>query len=291
MAEKLLHLEAAPPEELANPDLFAGDAPIPLKLTNLPPMSATANRVLKLTSDPDVDIRDLARVMEVDPAFAGDILFLANSSLFGFPSRVLSLRHAIALLGLERIKALAVTAAMRSFLGKSGPLLRQCWRHSAACAIIAEEISPIFRTSGDAAYTLGLMHDVGRLALLKSYPGEAATVLRKSFNDAQEARVAEREAMTVDHCTVGAWLSKTWALPQEFAHVCAHHHEAVSAGDPAFLQVAKIACCVADALGFPALNYTKTPNHDDLAPQYRRELFPSGAELRSNVEARLLTFD
>jgi HD-like signal output (HDOD) protein len=229
--------------------------------------------------------------MELDPAFAGDILFLANSSLFGFPSRVLSLRHAIALLGLERIKALALTAAMRSFLGKTGPLLRQCWRHSAACAIIAEEISPIFRTPGDAAYTLGLMHDVGRLGLLKSYPAESANVLRSSYNDAQEARLAERGAMTVDHCAVGAWLSNKWALPQEFARVCAHHHDAVSAGDPAFLQVAKIACCVADALGFPALNYNQAPNHDDLDPHCRRELFPSGAELKSSVEARLLTFD
>jgi len=229
--------------------------------------------------------------MELDPAFAGDILFLSNSALFGFPSRVLSLRQAIPLLGLDRIKALAVTAAMRSFLGKPGPVLRQCWRHSAACAIIAEEISPIFKTPGDAAYTLGLLHDVGRLALLKAYPSESSNLLRKSYNNAEEARQAELAAMTVDHCMVGSWLAKSWSLPQEFSTVCGRHHEAVSPDDEGFLQVAKIACCVADALGFSAINYAHGPCNYDIAPHVRGDLFPTGAELKSNVETRLLTFD
>lgn len=290
MAGKILDLEG-PLAERGNPDLPAVPGALPPKLCNLPPMNATANRVMQLTADPDVDIRDLARVMELDPAFAGDILFLSNSALFGFPSRVLSLRQAIPLLGLDRIKALAVTAAMRCFLGKPGPVLRQCWRHSAACAIIAEEISPIFKTPGDAAYSLGLLHDAGRLALLKAYPAESSKVLRKAYNSADEAREAELAAMTVDHCTVGAWLTKSWSLPQEFSTVCAHHHEAVSPNDPGFLQVAKIACCIADALGFPAINYAQGPDNYDVAPHVRRELFPSGAELKSNVQTRLLTFD
>jgi putative nucleotidyltransferase with HDIG domain len=251
----------------------------------------TANRVLALASDPDVDLRDLARVMELDPAFAGDILFLANSWLFGFPSRVLSVRHAVALLGLERIKALAVTAAMRSFLGKANALVRQCWRHSAACAIIAEEISPMFRAPADNAYTLGLLHDVGRLALLKAYPSESAKVLKNSFNDAAESLEEERATMTVDHCAAGAWLTQKWRLPEEFANVCAHHHEPVSRNDPGVLQVSKVACCLADALGFAALKYTRTPNQEDFPSHIGRDLLPTGEELKSRVEARLLAFD
>jgi HD-like signal output (HDOD) protein len=290
MAEKILNLERASLAE-AKPNRAAGGATIPAKLCNLPPMNATANRVLQLTSDPDVDLHALARVMELDPAFAGDILFLANSALFGFPSRVLSLRRAIPLLGLDRIKALAFTVAMRSFLGKAGPSLRQCWRHSAACAIIAEEISPIFRIPGDVAYALGLLHDVGRLALLKSYPTESSNVLRQSFAVPQEACRAEQTEMTVDHCTAGAWLAKSWSLPAEFADVCARHHEAVSPADPGFLQVAKIACSVADTLGFAAINYTQAPDNYDLPLHVRGDLFPSGPELKANVNTRLLTFD
>jgi len=81
-----------------------------------------------------------------------------------------SLRHAMALLGLDRIKSLAVTVAMRGFLGKPNPLIYQCWQHSVACALVCQELSPIFGLSGDRAYTAGLMHDIGRLGLLKTYP-------------------------------------------------------------------------------------------------------------------------
>jgi HD-like signal output (HDOD) protein len=289
MAEKLLTLDARRPGGIHSPD--AGGVAIPAKLCNLPPMNTTANRVLQLIRDPNVDIGSLARVMELDPAFAGDILFLANSALFGFPSRVLSLRHAIAILGFDRIKALAVTVAMRSFIGKSGPLLRQCWRHSAACAIIAEEISPIFQAPGDDAYTLGLLHDVGRLALLKAYPTESANVLRKSFDNAVEACLEEQAVITVDHCVAGAWLTKRWSLPQEFSTVCAHHHEAVSPEDPSFLQVAKIACTLADDIGYAALNYRQDRNREETEPHFHHDLFPSKADLKSNVEIRLMTFD
>ena len=74
---------------------------IPTKLCNLPPFNAIASQVLALTTDPDLDLRQISKVIEGDPAFAADILFIANSSLFGFPSRMHSLRHAIAVLGLE----------------------------------------------------------------------------------------------------------------------------------------------------------------------------------------------
>src|ERR1035438_4045487 len=95
---------------------------IPVKLCNLPPFNAVASQVLALSADPDLELRQISTVVAGDPAFAADILFLANSSLFGFPARMHSVHHAIALLGLDRIKALAVTVAMRGFVGKPNPL-------------------------------------------------------------------------------------------------------------------------------------------------------------------------
>src|SRR2546429_185129 len=135
----------APTAVSVNPGGFSSDqnletdsVTIPVRLCNLPPFHSIANQVLSLSSDPDIDLKRLAKVMEADPAFAAEVLFLANSSLFGFTSQMHVLRHAVAILGLERIKALAVTVAMRTFMAGGGPVLRACWRHSAACAIVAE---------------------------------------------------------------------------------------------------------------------------------------------------------
>src|SRR4051794_29412757 len=92
-------------ESAMNSDFESDVAAIQVKLCNLPPLNSIASQILALTADPDVDLNQISKVIEGDPAFAADILFLANSFLFGFRSRMQVLRHAIGVLGLERIKA------------------------------------------------------------------------------------------------------------------------------------------------------------------------------------------
>jgi putative nucleotidyltransferase with HDIG domain len=267
---------------------------IPVKLCNLPPLNSIANQVITLSADPDVDLQKIAAVMGGDPAFAADLLFLANSSLFGFRSRIQVVGHAVSVLGLERIKALAMTVAMRSFLTKGGPLLPRCWQHSAACAIIAEEISPILDVKGDVAYTLGLLHDIGRLGLLKSYPAEYAPALTSPFQNVEEVLNAERAILKVDHCTAGAWMVKTWDFPTVFVEACQHHHEALSPSDSGLIQAVKISCRLAEVIGSPAANYTNMTGYDDviqaLPPHIPKNRFPSAETLRTNVETRLKSF-
>jgi HD-like signal output (HDOD) protein len=267
---------------------------IPVRLCNLPPFNAIASQVLALTADPDIDLKRISRVIEGDPAFAADILFLANSSLFGFPSRMHSLRHAIALLGLDRIKALGVTVAMRGFLGKRTPLVHQCWQHSAACALVCEEISAIFGFPGDQAYTAGIMHDIGRLGLLRTYEKEMAPVLSGQYANMQEVLQAERTALNVDHARAGSWLVGNWSLPADFSETCGHHHEAPNAKDSEILQLVKIACNVADAIGFPAVKCQQQPSYLEATSPLMRRLgrkdAPPAEDLRANVTARLAAF-
>jgi HD-like signal output (HDOD) protein len=267
---------------------------IPVKLCNLPPFHSIAHQVLTLTANPDIDLRRLSGVMEGDPAFAAEVLFLANSSLFGFTSRMHVLRHAVAVLGLDRIKALAVTVAMRAFLGVGSPVIRDCWRHSAACAIVSQEIAPIFNFSPDQAYTLGLMHDVGRLGLLRSYTDEITPVLSAEYADTEALRQAECQAVNVDHALAGAWLVKYWELPEDFSAVCARHHETVCVTDPPLLIVAKMSCRIADALGFAAVRYRSTANYQNLVrvlPPVHQRKFPDEAGLRAVVEERITAFE
>jgi HD-like signal output (HDOD) protein len=274
---------------------FATDTvTIPVKLVNLPPFHSVANQVLSLSADPDVDLQRLAKVMLGDPAFAAEVLFLANSSLFGFASKMQVLRHAVAVLGLERIKALAITVAMRAFLGNGGPLIHQCWRHSAACAIVAEEISPIFDFSGDRGYTMGLMHDVGRLGLLRSYASDISPVISGEYQDTAEILEAERAAVNVDHGLAGAWLVKKWEFPLEFAEMCARHHEPLRPADGPLLKVVKISCRLADALGFAAVRCHAPATYQEVVeslPTHLHREFPMENELRMNVERRLSSFE
>jgi HD-like signal output (HDOD) protein len=297
MTERLLGLEErspAPPAPLPDRQLPSNRPEIPLRLCNLPPLNAIANQVLTATARPEVCFKQLAAIMECDPAFAADALLIANSSLFCFSSRVQVLRHALAVLGIDRIKALAITVAMRSFMGKSGPLLRQVWQHSAACAMIARVISPIFGITGDAAYTLGLLHDIGRLGLLKSYPKEYSPVLGGEFETAEQVLSAERALLRVDHGVAGAWLARNWSFPATFEQACEHHHAPVRAEDPELLQVVKVSCRIAEATGFSAVHYAAVPSYAEiigsLPPHISGGAFPADADLRGEVETQLKNF-
>ena len=277
-------------------DLQTDTVTIPVKLCNLPPFNAIANQVLALSADPDIDLKRLASVMEGDPAFAAEVLLLANSSLFGFTSKMQVLRHAVAVLGLDRIKALAVTVAMRAFLGASagGVLIRQCWRHSAACAIIAEEISPVFDFSGDRAYTMALMHDVGRLGLLKSYAPDITPVLESEHANLEALFQAERNAVNVDHGTAGAWMVSNWSFPDDFAEICAHHHDPMQPSDAPLLKVVKTSCRMASALGNAAVRFRSPATYAEVIqslPPHLRRQFADESELRHNVERRLTALE
>ena len=285
---------AIPPPKVPVIDFRADDVIIPSKLCNLPPFNPIANHVLALSADPDIDLSHISRVVEGDPAFAADILFLTNSCLFGFPSRMHDLRHAITLLGLERIKALAVTVAMRSFFGKASPLVHQCWYHSVACALVCEDISAIFDLPGNRAYTAGIMHDIGRLGLLKAYPNEMAPILNGQFTDAQEVLRAEREALHVDHARAGSWMAEAWALPKDFCEICMHHHDAPLVGDSKILQLVKAACGIADAIGFAAVKCRRQPSYEEATSPLmvrpgRKSVRPED-DLRVYVTARLSAF-
>jgi HD-like signal output (HDOD) protein len=298
MTERILGLQEQPPALTSTPppnrEFSPDSVEFPVRLCNLPPLSAIANQVLAATAKPNINLKQLASVMECDPAFAADALLIANSSLFGFPSRIQELRHALAVLGIDRIKALAVTVAMRSFMGKAGPLLRQCWQHSAACAMIAKEISPTFGITGDTAYTLSLLHDIGRLGLLKSYPEEYAKVLQGSFENVEQVLSAERTLLRVDHGLAGAWLVNNWNFPTVFVQTCEHHHAPLTPNDPELLQVVKVSCRIAEATGFSAVHYAHPMVYDDiiqsLPPHIPRDGFPPAEDLRASVEARLKTF-
>lgn len=275
-------------------DVVLGNTQVPNKLCNLPPLPAVANEVLALASNPDTDLRRIASAFQGDAAFAAEVLVLANSPLFGLRSRVHSIVQAVSVLGLERLRCLAITVALRAVIGSGGASLKSSWRHSAACAIVCQSLAERFGGQRDRAYTAGLLHDVGRLGLLKSYPTEIEPFFKCSYVDAGEAMTVERTLVQVEHTFAGSWLVKTWGFPAELIEVCLHHHEPVAAGDPELLRLVKTSCRLAGALGFASLQYKNAPTYaaiveEDL-PLYPAGRVPSEEELQEQVTAGLQTF-
>jgi putative nucleotidyltransferase with HDIG domain len=269
----------------------------PWALSTPPPFPAVAMKVLELLGQEDVDVRQVVRWLQADAVFSGEMLRVANSALYGTSGQIRSVHHATITLGLDFVKALAVTVGLRAYVKSAmkAPVLRRCWSHSLACGMFSQELATACFMKGDEAYTAGLLHDIGRLGLLAAYPLEYANVLNVAVEYSFDVLHCERELFDIDHCEAGAWLAEQWKLPPELGVIAAHHHDDPVAIDPGkkpdLLAIVRLGCRLADALDFSVV---KTREPGDLAqilgylPEAARLRFPKDIEaLKTRVADRI----
>lgn len=254
-----------------------------LKLVDLPPFPAVALQALQLVSKTDTRLAQLHDLICADPAFATEILKLANSPLYGIRTAITSTVQATMLLGFERVKAVALTIAMRGYIGNSLhiPALRACWRHSLACAMVSEELVKVTTRDidKDVAYTNGLIHDIGRLGLALMQPDLYTPLLQSIQNTGASLLQLEREVFGVDHCEAGRLMVTSWTLPEQFTDIVARHHEPRKSNVLDTLSLVNLSCRMTDALGFDFAPCADCPSYEDLV----REL-PDSA--RAQMEKR-----
>jgi putative nucleotidyltransferase with HDIG domain len=256
---------------------------VPWKLVRLPPFPQIATRVLQLVSKDVSSLPELSTLIASDQAFSSEVLTIVNSPLYPLHAPVTSILQAIATLGFDRLRGLAVTVGVRAYLGgaMTNPALRAVWRHSLACALLAEEYAAVGLVNKETAYTAGIMHDIGRVALAAIRPEEYAEFLQSVQEDAVGALSREKELFEFNHCELGRRLVLDWRLPSQFMDVTAHHHRAEESVEKLDLLGAICSCCkMADAIGFAASPSFKCCYEELLGqiPKRARDLFPPSAD-------------
>jgi putative nucleotidyltransferase with HDIG domain len=235
----------------------------PWALKSLPPFPAVALQLLGLLDDDEVPMKKVVDLLKIDPALSAEILRVSNSALYGLSRRIDNVSHAIVVLGTEVVKRLALTVALgrfsQSFIHNQG--LRTCWDHSVATALVAEQLAIAMGQPRDRAYTGGLLHDVGRLALLACYPVEYGNLFEVAHENDFNELECERQLFDIDHCGAGEWLAHTWNLPTDFVEAIAHHHTA-EPNDTSLLSIVTAANAIADAIGF---NVVRMPPKSDVS--------------------------
>ena len=254
----------------------------------LPPFPQVALRVLQLVNNENVQLHQLSDLIASDPAFASEVLTNANSMLYAprFPSS--SIMQAIAVLGANNLQGLCLTVGVRAYMGKtlSQPSMRALWRHNLACALIAEQMAMAGSLNKDIAYTSGVMHDIGRLALAVIRPKEFALLLGSHSGTPASILQGERDLFGWDHCETGRQLITDWNLPPEFDAIVAEHHAPRSDEAPWEMPaLISLSCRIADTAGFPAFPGCEATPYPELLeelPAQERANFP--ADLPSLAE-------
>ena len=231
-------------------------------LEDLPSLPAVVMELLTSIDQEDVDISVLARKVSHDSALTAKTLRLANSSLYGLQVKVTTIAQAITFLGFQTTRNLITAAAVTGCFAEgqcAGFDDKAFWRHSIATAACCKAIARRLRFNQDYAFTAGLLHDIGRLVLVSTYPRQyEAAMAHKRLHDTA-VREAEQAVMGVDHVQAGAALAEHWNFSETMRLAIAHHHGPDAPGAGLLASIVHVANAIVHELDVAG-------EEDDLAP-------------------------
>lgn len=194
------------------------------------PLPAAHAQALRALADPDVEVAELAHVIEGDPALTTAMLRAANSASSAPVARIESAEVAVVRLGLwltRRLLAGAVVSSTFQQIHEAGIDDAEMWRHVVATALLSQGVMWHAGRSSEAvaeAFTTGILHEVGRQSMATQDPeryARAAALIRSG----DDARSAERSIFGFDHAAWGAEVSEAWQVADAITRAIGHHHE------------------------------------------------------------------
>ena len=196
----------------------------------IPPMPAATLKLMNLTDSETSSAGDLGKVISMDQGLTAKVLRLTNSPFYGLPTKVTSVKQAVALLGFKQVRNIALSTEFSKSLNKAfdGYLLGkgELWRHAVATGAIASGIAKKKEPRlADTVFTAGMVHNIGRTLLsgplLASFSQVKALVKSEDipFNE------AEKKVFGIDHGEAGAKLAQKWKFPAELVEAIKLHHD------------------------------------------------------------------
>lgn len=220
-------------------------------LRSLQPVSRAGVKLMKLLGRHDHSNDSVIECLKYDSVLTAKVLRTCNSSFYGYGQKVTSVDEAVLLIGHEQIMRIVLTlslggpmaAPMEAYAFEANEL----WRHSLSTAFVAECLAKDGLVAGvdpAAAFTAGLLHDIGKVAFNQVLSPDLLERLRHQISDHGRSRVeAERDVVGTDHAEVGGRLLATWELPALIVEAVERHHSPEA--EPLRLSAV---VCVADTI-------------------------------------------
>lgn len=190
------------------------------------PFPAAVTRLISACQDINATAATFEKIIECDASLAVRLLRMANSALFGLTNEVRTVRHATALLGIRRLKHLALSVAAAGMFSEGATAARErktLWNHSLGCATVARLLAKfVSSVSPDDAFLAGIFHDVGKLLLYDVVPRDYAMLI----SQCPTARLREEEVFVfgVSHEEIGLRSAHSWGLAEEIKAAIGYHH-------------------------------------------------------------------
>ncbi len=188
-------------------------------LDSLPSIPTQMAGVLEEVGKTSAMDYNIVKMIQYDPAIACRVLKLANAPLYGYPSRIASLQQASGLLGPGAIKNMILTTPVLERFNREGYLeseidFNKLWLHSSIVAILSKNLSSHFSNlEADVAFTNGLIHDIGKIALAVVQPMVMKETVQCAQTKGWRLKEAEENMLGISHSKIGALLGAKWGFP------------------------------------------------------------------------------
>jgi putative nucleotidyltransferase with HDIG domain len=197
-------------------------------VARLPAMPQILLKLIELCHCEEAGMNELAKLIANDAGMTTKVLNVANSAAYHRGGNKVGLLQALTLLGLDFIKTLVISESVfqtfNGFPHAGSADLRGFWKHSLTAAVMAREIAKKMNyPQPEEAYLAGLLHDVGRLALLAAAPNEYSQNFLAQDNE--NLCAIEQRSLQISHAEAGAWLIERWNLDSFMADAVLYHHE------------------------------------------------------------------
>jgi HD-like signal output (HDOD) protein len=197
-------------------------------LKELPPFSPILNRLLASLAKEEVSFVKLGDLIEKDPVLAGNLLHLVNSALYARRGSINSVRHALSLLGINKLRnvvlGMSITRMWNQVRTPVSWSMARFNMHSAACAILSDLLAQRLTVNyAEGAFVSGLLHDVGRLLIALGL-GEEHDRILKMHEAGRPLLECEMEVLGFTHPELSSEALIYWNLPEPIQNAVLHHH-------------------------------------------------------------------
>jgi putative nucleotidyltransferase with HDIG domain len=222
-------------------------------IQHLDPLPITARRLAAMLGHEDVNVQEIAKVVEYDAAVAANIVRVANSAAYAGRYPVERVRDAVVRLGTANLLTIVLGEYLRVFK-VAAPIYDltedEFYLHSAAASLMIKAMIPEARcVLPPSASIAALLHDIGKLIMVRYLKADVSATLTLCRDKNITFVQAERELLGCDHAEVGGAVAHNWGFPEEIISAIERHHQVVSGGGGILLDSVMLANYAAKSMG------------------------------------------
>jgi HD-like signal output (HDOD) protein len=202
-------------------------------LGELPPFSPILNRLLASLANEEISFVKLGDLIEKDPVMAGKLLHLVNSALYARRGSINSVRHALSLLGINKLRnavlGMSISRMWNQVRTPPSWSMSRFNMHSSASAILSDLLAQRLNVNyAEGAFVGGLLHDVGRLLIALGLSEEYGRIMQMHESEGKPLVVCEMAVAGLTHPELSAQALEIWNLPEPIQNAVRYHHDPAS---------------------------------------------------------------